>query len=152
MGKPSRFAQDTYERAPAWTYKNQADRTPDALGSDDLAWAMANQVTKKFIEHGIATGKSEAWFYYRIKSGLDKTSIRRSYSSHPERFRDGENKIMPLSEFGRMMVNYFFRNSQWQYESNVDAVTGMMCDPVTLDDVRRRLQGVYANRRATRRD
>ncbi len=152
MGKPSRFATDTHDRAPAWTYKNPADRAPDALGSDDLAWAMANQITKKFIEHGIATGKSEAWFYYRVKSGLDKTKIRRSYSDSPEKFRDGNNKILPLPEFGRYMVSFFFRNSQWQYESNVETVTGMMCDPVTLAEVCKKLQGVYANRRATRRD
>jgi hypothetical protein len=114
---------------------------------------MANQISKKFIEHGIATGKSEAWFYYRVKSGLDKTKIRQAYSSHPEKFRDGNNKILPLPAFGRNMISYFFRNSQWQYESNVEAVTGMMCDPVTLSDVCARLQGVYANRRArSRRD
>jgi hypothetical protein len=154
MGKTSMFMkEDTGARAPQWTYKNPDNKAPDALGGDDLAWAMANQMAKKFTEHGIATGKSDAWYYYRVRSGLDRTDIRRSYSANPRRFRDGSDKQIGLPEFGRNMVNYFFRNSGWQFESNADAVTGMLCDPVTLEEVCERLQGVYANRRVkSRRD
>jgi hypothetical protein len=154
MGKSSMFLkEDAPARAPQWTYKNMENKAPDALGGDDLAWAMANQMAKKFTEHGIATGKSDAWFYYRVRAGLDRTEIRKAYSVNPRSFRDGNDNQIALPEFGRNMVNYFFRNSAWQFESNAEAVTGMMCDPVTLEEVYKRLKGVYANRRAkSRRD
>jgi hypothetical protein len=136
---------------PSWVRgKNKA---PDALGGDDLAWAMASQIVKKFYDEGVPTGKSEAWFYYRVKSGLDKYDLRGAYSRHPEEFRDGQGRRILLPDFGRKVVNYYFRRSPWQYESSIEGVIGDLCDPQTLIQCSKGLRRHYSDLRAkSRRD
>src|SRR5579872_3751320 len=84
---------------PAWV--RGTDRAPEKLGGDDLAWAMANQIVKTFYDRGVATGKAESWFYFRVKNGLDRFDLRSAYSKHPDDFKDGQGKRILLPEFGR---------------------------------------------------
>jgi hypothetical protein len=123
------------------------DATPDRLGNaDDVAWAIAEELEKFFYNEGITTGKNAAWFFHRGRSALDKSMVRKSYSAHPERFRDGDGRQLTLAQFGRNMVRYFRRNASWQY-GTVEDVIGMFYDPKTLDDCAKALWRVYKDRR-----
>ena len=124
------------------------DVAPDALGQDDVAWAIAEELESFFYAEGINTGKNAAWLFRRGQSALDKSCIRRAYSAHPERFRNGDGRQMTLAQFGRCMVRYFRAHAPWGYCQNADDVMGMFYDPVTLDDCARALWRVYSDRRA----
>ncbi len=134
---------------PAWV--RGTDRAPEKLGGDDLAWAMANQIVKTFYDSGVATGKAESWFYFRVKNGLDRFDLRSAYSKHPEDFKDGQGKRILLPEFGRKIVNYYFRNAPWQYENSVEGVIGDLCDPETLKQCSKGLRRHYADIRTKSR-
>lgn len=134
-----RASQDT----PAFV--RGKDATPAALGDDDLAWAMARRLSEKLYASGIASGKSDAWFYYRFKSGLDRAKLRARYSEEP--FTDGKAKVIPLPEFGRRIVSYFWDNYPWPYENSPEAAIGMVTDPAIIDEVTRLLKKRYANQR-----
>lgn len=123
------------------------DATPEPLGSDDVAWAIAEELEKFFYSEGISTGKNAAWFFKRGQYALDKSMIRRVYAYHPERFRDGDARQLTLAQFGRNMVRYFKKNAAWQYASSVEDVIGMFYDPVNLDNCARGLWRVYKDRR-----
>jgi hypothetical protein len=121
------------------------DATPESLGEDDLAWAMARKLAEKIYEAGIPSGKSEAYLYYKFKAGLDKTRLRQRYST--QAFTDSKSKVIPLPDFGRRIVAYFWDHYGWAYESSVEGIIGMATDPVMIDDVTRALQKRYANMR-----
>jgi hypothetical protein len=121
------------------------DATPEALGEDDLAWAMARKLAEKIYQAGIASGKSEAYLYFKFKSGLDKTRLRQRYST--EAFTDSKGKVILLPEFGRRIIAYFWDHYGWGYESSVEGVIGMATDPVMIDDVTSALRKRYANGR-----
>lgn len=123
------------------------DATPEPLGADDVSWAIAEELERFFYEEGISTGKNAAWLFKRGGYALDKSMIRDSYKSHPDRFRDGDGKELTLAQFGRSMVRYFRKNAAWAYCSNADDVIGMFYDPVTLDNCAKGLWRVYKDRR-----
>lgn len=135
------------EELPRFVRGNNA--TPDMLPQDDVAWAIAEELEKFFYGEGITTGKNAAWFHKRGGAALDKSMIRKAYSEHPERFRDGDGRQLTLAQFGRNMVKYFRKNASWQYGS-VEDVIGMFYDPVTLDDCAKALWRVYRDRRKKR--
>lgn len=138
------------ERAvPAWVAGE--DATPRSLGDrDDVAWAIAQELEQFLYEQAIPSGKNAAWLFKRGAAALDRSMVRRAYSDHRDRFRDGQGKQLTLAEFGRRMVRYFERHSAWGYCSNADDVIGMFYDPVTLDDCAKALWRVYRDRRAQR--
>lgn len=125
--------------------------TPKALGNDDdVSWAIAQELERFFYEEGIITGKNAAWLFKAGQFALDKSRVRKEYSRHPKRFRDGDGKQMTLAEFGRKIVLYFRRNASWQYASGPEDLIGMFYDPVMLDSCARGLWRVYSDRRIQR--
>lgn len=137
------------EELPRFVRGNNA--TPDRLGTpDDIAWAIAEEVERFFYNEGINTGKNAAWFFRRGQSALDRSMVRQAYKDHPDRFRDGNGKQLTLAEFGRNMVRYFRKNSDWSMCSSVEDVIGMFYDPVTLDSCAKGLWRVYRDRRTKR--
>lgn len=150
--KPKRTTMRDRERSdedrPRWV--RGKDATPKEIGqADDIAWAIAEELEQFFYDQGI-NAKPAAWLFKRGAAALDKSKVRQAYSDHPERFRDGDGRQLTLAQFGRNMVKYFRRKSDWQFCSNVDEVIGMFYDPVTLDDCARSLWRVYRDRRTKR--
>jgi hypothetical protein len=138
--------RDTGQQAPAWV--RGKDATPEALGDDDLAWAMARRLNEKLYESGIPFGKSDAWLYFKFKAGLDRSAIRKSYSQ--ETFTDGNGRKILLPDFGRRIIAYYWDKYPWGYESSAENVVGIVSDPVTIDEITRSLKRRYADRRARR--
>jgi hypothetical protein len=117
---------------------------------DDLAMTIAIELEQFFYTQGINTGKNATWLSKAGHAAVDRSMVRRAYSQHPDRFRDGEGRQLTLAEFGRNMVKYFRRNASWQYCSNADEVISLFYDPVTLDDCAKGLWRVYKDRRTKR--
>lgn len=130
---------------PGWVRGN--DKAPEKVGGDDLAWSMASEIANQFYDKGVPTGRGEAWLYHKVKSGLDKYDLRRAYSEHPEAFRDGEGHRILLPDFGRKMVRYYFRKSQWQYFQSPEEVLGDLCDPETLKQLSKGIRRHYSDLR-----
>jgi len=144
-----RDREKTDEDLPKFVRGNNA--TPDRLGNpDDVAWAIAEELEKFFYKEGISTGKNAAWLFKRGQSALDKSTIRQSYKTHPDRFRDGDGRQLTLAEFGRNMVRYYRKNGAWGYSGSVEDVIGNFYDPVNLDNCARALWRVYKDRRMMR--
>lgn len=136
------------EEKPIPPYVAGADKTPDALGDrDDIAWAIAQELVAFFYNERINC-KGEAYYFKVAQRALDKSCVRRKYKEDPSRFRNGEGRQLTLADFGRNMVRYFKKNSNWQYCASVEEVVGMFFDPVTLDNCARGLWRVYRDRRA----
>jgi hypothetical protein len=124
------------------------NKTPDALGDrDDFAWAVAQALTAFFYDEGVNC-KGPAYYFRVGQDALDKSMVRRKYREDPARFRNGDGKQLTLADFGRAMVLYFKKNSNWQFCSNVEEVVSMFYDPVTLDDCAKGLWRVYRDRRS----
>jgi hypothetical protein len=133
------------QTSPSWVA--MGNKTPDALGErDDFAWAIAEELTAFFYDQGM-NGKQSGYYFRVGQSSLDKSMVRRKYKEDPARFRNGDGKQLTLAEFGRNMVRYFKKNSNWQYCNSVEEVVGMFYDPVTLDDCAKGLWRVYRDRR-----
>jgi hypothetical protein len=136
-------------RVPFWVAGE--DATPSSLGErDDVAWAIARRFETFLYDQGIPSGKNAAWLFKRGQDALDKSCVRKAYSEHRERFRNGDGKTMTLAEFGAKMVRYFEDHASWYECSNADDVIGMFYDPVVLDDCAKGLWRVYRDRRARR--
>lgn len=124
--------------------------TPKALGNDDVSWAIAEELEAMLIREGVPNAKNAAWLFKRGADSLDRSILRKAYSKHPERFRDGTGRQLSLAEFGRNMVRYFKRHSDWQYANGADDVIGMFYDPVMINACARGLWRVYSDRRTQR--
>jgi hypothetical protein len=142
------LAQDYREVQTTPRFVAGSSRTPDGLGErDDFAWAIAQGLTAFFYDEGINC-KGPAYYFRVGQEALDKSMVRRKYKTDPSRFRNGDGKQLTLADFGRNMVRYFKRNSNWQYCTNVEEVVAMFYDPVTLDDCAKGLWRVYRDRRS----
>lgn len=145
----SRLTEMEQNEAPRFVRGNNA--TPTGVGNaDDVAWAIAQEFEKFMYDEGIPSGKNSAWLFKRGQYAVDKSRLRRAYSAHPDKFRDGTGKQLTLADFGRRMVRYFKRNAGWGYCSGGDDVIGMFYDPVVLDDIMKALWRVYEDRRVKR--